>query len=345
MGKKHNLVGKYLGAMNVKFKIGFGAFVVFLSVLSACDKITNPIISKNTYSTLPSTPPDKVTKTTDSTTVKVLLEDYMGHFCVNCPAAVSVAEGLINSPSTGPHIVSMEVNAGYFADPANTKGGPLVPGGLPDTAYANDYRTAAGTAWTSQFLINNGGIMPQGMVNRIYYDGSNYDEDLQSGNWGTVVDSIMVTPQAASISMVDSCWLNKQIFGTQVTVSLKNPPAAGFNYYLQMVVVEDSVEDWQSDNSTSVQYFVHRFVLRSAINGDWGDELTFTGANVPVTKYYTFTSSNFRYNASAITQPPQVPARLWNMAHCYIVAFLYQRTNPPYGSRDYYVLQAQSLHI
>ena len=81
----------------------------------------------------------------------------------------------------------------------------------------------------------------------------------------------------------------------QVNVELKNPPTAGYTYYLQMVVVEDSVLDWQTNGGTSVQYFVHHFVLRSAINGPWGDAITFSGANTPVTKYYTFNSSKLTW--------------------------------------------------
>lgn len=330
------------GNKNQSGLIYFTLFAIGLLLICtvSCDKINNPIIAKNSYSSLPSTQPDHITSTNDSTSHKVLLEDYMGHFCTNCPAAVSAAEVLLNGPN-GNKIVSMEVNVGFDADTAGETGAPLVPPGLPDTAYKVDYTTAAGTAWDNTLVNSNTEGVPQGMVDRLYVDAS-YDNDLNYSNWGTIIDSIIATPQVASITMTDSCWLKQQIFGTAVSVTLKNTPVSGYTYFLEMAVVEDSVEDWQTNGGSAVQYFVHRYVLRSAINGPWGDELTLP-ANVPVTKYYTFTSSKFRYNASAISQPPQVPARLWNMAHCYIIAFLYQRNNG--GSHDYAVLQAQILHI
>ncbi len=325
--------------MKGAYKI-IGAGILMIAAAS-CDKITNPIIATTKYSALPNTPPDHVTHTTDSTITKVLLEDYMGHFCTNCPAAVSAAENILKSP-VGNQVVSMEVNVGFDADTAGEVGAPLVPPGLPDTAYKVNYITPAGTAWDNTLVnsINEG--VPQGMVNRIYYDG-NWSEDLQYSNWGTVVDSIAATPQLASITMADSCWIKQQIFGTQVTVALKNAPAPNYSYYLQMVLVEDSVLDWQTSGSTTIQYFVHRFVLRSAINGPWGDAINFQSANLPITKYYTFNSASFRYNNAAITTPPAVPARLFNMAHCYVIAFLYQRSNG--GTHDYYVLQSQILHL
>lgn len=323
--------------LNIIFSIGILA-------ISSCDKITNPIISQVTYSSLPNTPPDHVTQATDSTLTKVLLEDYMGHFCVNCANAAATAAGLQSE-----QVITMEVNYGYFADTAGTTGGPLLPGsGIPpgcDTAYFVNYNTSAGNAWGNIFM--DGGTfasMPQGMINRIYYD-ANYDEDIQYSNWGTVVDSLKAASQTAAITMVDSCWLKQQIFGTQVRVELLSNPTPGAAYYLQMVVVEDSVEDWQSTPSGAQQYFVHHFTLRSAINGSWGDQVTFSGVGMPVTKYYTFTSPNFRYNNASITQPPQVPARLWNMAHCYVIAFLYQYFGPSVTPHNYYVLQAQMVHI
>jgi len=319
----------------------FGVFVILLLVFASCDKISNPIIQTTKYSALPNTPPDHITQTTDTAITKILLEDYMGHFCTNCPSAVTAAENILKSPQ-GPQVVSMEVNVGFDADTAGEVGAPLVPPGLPDTAYKVDYTTTAGTAWDNALVNSNTLGVPQGMVNRIYYDG-NWGEDIQYSNWGTVVDSLAATPQLASISMVDSCWIKQQIFGTQVTVALKNSPTPNYSYYLQMVMVEDSVLDWQTSGGTSIQYFVHRFVLRSAINGSWGDAITFSAANTPVTKYYTFNSSKFRYNAGPMSTPPVVPARLWNMAHCYVIAFLYQRSNG--GAHDYYVLQAQILHL
>ncbi len=318
---------------------------IVLFAITSCDKVTNPIITITTYATLPTTPPDHITTSTNDNLTKVLLEDYMGHFCTNCPAAVTVADNILTAHPT--QVVSMEVNVGTEAYPATQKGAPNVPPGLADTAFYNNYITPAGTAW--DLVLTDCGTQgwPQGMVNRIYFDGKGGDGDIQPSNWPTAVDSIVATPQLATITMVDSSWIKQQIFGTQVTVSLNNAPASGYTYYLQMLVVEDSVADWQINGGTALQYYIHHFVLRSGINGLWGDQIAFSGSGVPVTKYYTFTSPSFRYNGTTLittTSPPALPAKLWNMAHCYVIAFLYQRTNG-HGPRDYYVLQSQILHI
>ena len=315
--------------------------IIFLCFfIATCDKVAVPLkATSGPAPTLPTTSPDFVNHTTDSTVHKVLLEDYMGHFCTNCPAAVTIAEGVV-SGSSG-HVISMEVNVGYDADPAGITGAPLVPPGLPDTAYKNDYRNSAGTGWDSALVNTAVEGVPQGMVSRMYVD-ANYDQDITPGNWGTIADTIYNAPLLASITMVDSGWIKQQIFGTAVTVTLKNTISSGAQYFLQLVLVEDSVLDWQTNSGTPIQYYAHRNVLRSSLNGLWGDQISLT-TGVPVTKYYAFTSANFRYNSANITTPPQVPARLWNMAKCSVIAFLYQRTG---GTKnDFYILQAQILHL
>jgi len=341
----YNLVGKYFGSMRFPvFCIG-----LLLLAVTSCDKVTNPIIATTKYATLPTTTPDHITMSTGDNLTKVLLEDYMGHFCTNCPAAVTVADGILSGPN-GNQVVSMEVNVGYEADTAHTKGGPAVPGGLPDTAFKNNYITTAGTAWDA--ALTDCGVQgwPQGMIDRHGYNNppGPGSPDVQYSDWADSVSTILTTtPQVASISMVDSCWIKQQIFGTQVKVALNNAPTTGYTYYLQMAVVEDSIADWQINGGTALQYYIHHFVLRSDINGSWGNEITFTGAGIPVTNYYTFTSTNFRYNGTSLittTSAPAVPAKLWNMAHCYVIAFLYQRTNGNLGS-DYKVLQAQIVHL
>lgn len=319
------------------------ALIVIVSlVFASCDKINNPIVQKPGNATLPNTPPDHVSKTSDSTSHKVLLEDYMGHFCTNCPAAIAEAENLL-AGTNGSKIVMTEVNVGYFADTAGEPGGPLLPPSLPAGAYKIDYRTQAGNDWDARFVSSGTLGLPQGMVDRVYYSGPG-TPDIQYSNWGTVIDSIVATPQTASITMADSSWYSKQVFGTAITTTLKNAPAPGTSYYLEVLLVEDSIVDWQTDGGSFVQYFLHRNVLRTALNGSYGDSLSLS-AGVPITKYYAFTSPKFIYNSAPIssgTPPPVVPTQ-WNMDHCYVLAFLYQRNNGAHN--DYYVLQAQMLHI
>jgi len=126
-----------------------------------------------------------------------------------------------------------------------------------------------------------------------------------------------------------------------ITTTLK-APQAGAKYYLVVALAEDSIFDWQDSINVDVRYYLKRMTMRTAINDGghgFGDSLS--AISSPQTLHYVYASPKFAYNG-AITVPPQVPPRYWNMAHIYIVAFVYQRVN---GKNDYLVLQAQQLHI
>jgi len=80
---------------------------------------------------------------------KVLLEDYTGHLCVNCPEAAVIAHNL--EGLYGGKLIVMAVHAGMFAAPSATGD------------FTADYTTPAGDTWNNEFGITSN---PNGMVNR-----------------------------------------------------------------------------------------------------------------------------------------------------------------------------------
>lgn len=128
-----------------------------------------------------------------------------------------------------------------------------------------------------------------------------------------------------------------------ITVKLK-APQAGTHYWLVAAIVEDSIFDWQDSLNIDVQYYLKRMTLRAVVNGNgsgWGDSLS---ANTsPQTKYYNYSNDTAFAYSSPVNKPPIVPPYHWNMAHMYVVAFVYQRTDN--HIKDYLVLQAQRLHF
>jgi hypothetical protein len=132
---------------NFKILFLFFALVIFFS---ACEKIT---------------PPYKESKGggNDTTGVlkNVLLEDYTGHTCVNCPTAAVIAHDLKNL--YGDRLIVMAVHAGYFADPH--------PG-----IFENDYRTQAGNEWNTFFGFQN---YPSGLIDRVPNAPGDYSALIQ----------------------------------------------------------------------------------------------------------------------------------------------------------------------
>jgi hypothetical protein len=304
--------------------------LVLVIGMSSCDKVDRPFKTGSGTSNLPTSAPTYVT--TDSTTMnvyKLLLEDCTAHFCTNCPTAAADAEALMTT--YGNKIVMMQDNMGALAYPPGSKSGILLQPGIPSYAYANYYVCDADSAWDAYFGISAQGL-PQGMINRADYTGAgNGSVTMQDFLWTDTVSAFLAahpTPQA-TINIVDSCWVPQRIIGTAVTVNFKT--ALSGNYQLELVIIQDSIIDWQTNGgSQKDSTFVHRNVLRGAFNyNPWGDPIASNpSAGSSFTKYYSYD----------FVKGENGKAASWNMANCYVVAFVY-------NAATYRVVQADMVRI
>src|SRR5688572_2993743 len=114
----------------------------------SCDKVKNPIVPKETV-----VGSDFVTNNNFSVseTKKMLLEDYTGMKCTNCPRAAETAEDMVNNVYQEDLIV-VAVHSGGFA--------------IPDLIYKPDFRTNTGDVWKEHFGVTS---YPSGIVNRKNY--------------------------------------------------------------------------------------------------------------------------------------------------------------------------------
>jgi hypothetical protein len=317
--------------------------LVLLCILS-CDKITNPVINKGGSVTIPITPPTHVDSTTftDDALLKVLVEDYTAHRCPNCPAASLQCENLIKSlsPSQQAQCIFIECNVSTLAKSS----------GPPSVHYWNDYMNLADSNWNNTFINGDINGMPGTMVDRLYYSGNaGGQNDLYSYKDVSVpFDSLVgINPsatmnQTVNIHIVDSMYAPPtSTLSMDITTKLLHPNTAN-KYYLVVTLVEDSIFDEQDSISNYVPYYLKRMTMRTAVNTNGsgvGDTISaFTTA--PQTLHYAYSNvTRFAYKSLPIVQP--VLPWLWNMAHMYIVAFVYQT-----GSvNNQMVLQVQRLHL
>src|SRR5204862_7030097 len=95
-------------------------------------------------------------------TRKILIEDYTGFKCGNCPAGASILYNQLK-PIYGNDLITIAVHA----SPSNTFTEPSPPASLPPNApagsYSTDFRTPAGEAWLAFFNVS---ANRNGMVSR-----------------------------------------------------------------------------------------------------------------------------------------------------------------------------------
>lgn len=267
------------------FKLGITLILGAFSFLS-CDKIDKPI---QTSSTTPTDTNNVVL------TRKVLLEDYTGHQCGNCPAAALVAENLYKQNNG--KVIAIAIHAGFF-----TK---------TNATYPTSYTNTVGNDWdgVSGFNVSGTGN-PNGMVNRKDFGGGVIQKESK---WPASVASALLEPYILGIELTrtyDAATRKLNITATsKFKVAYPNPTK------LSVVLTEDSIIGDQKDYSKTpdhVPNYVFMHMLRGAVNGSWGETIKTTeaAANDVITKTY----SNFDINNN------------FNDKHIYVIAFVYDET-------------------
>lgn len=221
-------------------------------------------------------------------TKKVLLEDYTGHTCPNCPTASRLAISL-QELYEGKLIV-MSVHAGFFAEPL----------GVP---FDDDFRSEAGSSWNDQFGISS---YPKGMINRIEKGGSNI---FDHGTWSSTVAELIDDPAVASLKIATDYNMTDRKLDIGLTSKLLTDTTGKFK--VQVCIIEDSIVGAQKDGTKIIQDYVHRHVLREAVNTPSGSDLVSGGGQDLLNTEYTH-SFSLTLNSAYVDN------------HCTVVAWIFR---------------------
>ncbi len=244
-----------------------------IAYLWGCDKIEEPY-TKNTGSfdtaacPVPEFPAVTVLKK------RVLLEDYTGHTCVNCPKAAIMAHNL--KETHGDQLVLLAVHAGFFAKPAT--------GG--DFTY--DFRSVAGTAWDDFFGIGNVGN-PNGMVNRIGYPNNHI---TAPAGWGAAVSNALVSQPEVDLQIINEYDSTERKLCTHIKTRFIS--TIDRNLKLIVVLTESGIIQPQKNNDADagevpiIYNYVHNHVLRAGINSTWGNQVAEVDTPNPESVVKTF---------------------------------------------------------
>ncbi|MBO5957184.1 MAG: Omp28-related outer membrane protein [Bacteroidales bacterium] len=194
----------------------------------------------------------------------VLIEEFTGRLCVNCPYGHIIANTIVND------------NPGR-AWAVNIHGGAYAP-----TSYPN-FNTSHADAIINGFNVS---AYPQGVVNR----STSYA--LSRGDW--TVEANQQLEQMAECNVGGRVVINKKT--RMATLSLEvyyTANSMANKNYLTVMMLQDSVSGYQQGGSTNPAQmvdgqYVHMHVLRDVVTPLWGDEIIPTTAGTLVTKTYSY---------------------------------------------------------
>lgn len=215
----------------------------------------------------------------------VLIEDFTGQKCVNCPPANDEIEKLQEQYGADT-VIAVGIHSGGFGFAGNKK----YPVGLmTDTGneYYYTYR------WASQ---------PWGLINRTQNSGTPAD-------WGTLVYNEIQKKAPVSITISNAYDANTRTATIDVSMLGINSVSGK----LQVWVIEDGIVAMQyQPNGSITENYVHNHVFRAAVNGTWGEDVS-VDEGATVSKLYTLTLDDkwvaenvsivaFVYNSDGVQQ-------------------------------------------
>ncbi len=230
------------------------SIIILSGILSGCDKVEFP----NEGETL--TPP--------LNSRRVLLKDFTGHTCLNCPGAAVIANELAADFPDHVTVISIHPDLQGLSTPVpNTDG-----------SYNTDWRTPEGSNFQSIYGVTQ---IPVGVVSGV---SNEFGILWPSLSWRSLIEEVIFEDRQVSIDslqiLYDSDTRNMSVSG-----SLEFKTTLSGQYNLVLATVENNIIDWQlngSDNSPSdpafpggdVENYVHKHVLRNHLNGVFGEEIS-----------------------------------------------------------------------
>lgn len=241
-------------------------------IILACTAVSCDKVSPTEYLQ----PQNTIADTLTNETRTVVVENFTGHQCGNCPAGSDVAQAVRQSFPLNSIVYS--VHAGFFANPSSS--------GL----YATDYRNPTSTELDQFFKVTPVGN-PNGMINRRNFRESNHI--VRPDNWISQCRDILAMDVIAALDMQLEFTPSNRAINLITSVNFRQALSNGTS--IAFYVIEDSLQSTQKDyrvaaNSGDVTNYVHRKVLRGSFNGAFGENLlpsATSGESVSVTKQYS----------------------------------------------------------
>lgn len=220
---------------------------------------------------------------TDTVSVRalqaVLIEDFTGQQCANCPTATEEIEKL-----TTQYGDSLVIGVGVHSGPFGFAGNDRIPGFMTD--LGNEYYNH----WGIQ-------VQPMGVVNRrpSQQGGSQYS------SWAATVRGELQNLSSVALRL-DNAYDEAARTLTIHTSAIGCTGKGSTSGKLQLWLTEDSIVALQQmpDGSYNSNY-MHQHVLRDAVNGSWGEAITVAeGDTTRTTHTYTLNEKWVAKNVSVV---------------------------------------------
>jgi len=264
---------------------------VLLAITISCNKIDTSKEVFNIMRPVEVTPYDpEYAKTVIQ---KIYVEEFTGHTCIFCPAGAQELKEIMNEDPT---VIATAIHCTSLANPG---------GG----AFTNNYKTPMGDVLCNDFNIKG---LPKATINRMEIGTNQWG--MAPTQWRNTIAGIDRNNVKAGIQL--QCTVNEaqQEIEAKVDVTiikeLPNP------VQICLILQQDSIISGQIDsNSQPINNYIHKHMLRTGFNGNYGTRLTSNGIVSAQYKYSTI----FKLSYTNTFPYSHIPIVIKN---CSIIAYL-----------------------
>lgn len=249
---------------------------------------------------------------------KVLLEDFTGHRCGNCPRAAEKIEDILGSSPYSEHVIPVAVHG---------DGGDFNAFDPNADMFYYDFTTPEGIDLDRSFGVSAKGL-PNGLINRTEY---NNNVVVGYPNWQAAIDVALAEDPVAWVDVHAAYMVtDKNYINIEARVKMLESYPNPIN--VNVILVENNIVNWQIDYSTdpkTIENYVHKHVMRynhetfnHNLYGTWGIDLSATTAGTDEIKRVSTTLNGTD----------------WNVDNMYAIAYIYDATTKE-------VLQVNEVHV
>ena len=272
----------------------------FILIIISCDVVEGPY-EIDTGGIIP----------TDTNTYvkKILIEDFTGHTCQNCPSAARELEAIHDL--YGNQIIGIAIHV------SKTFARPYPPSQAPNYQY--DFRTKWGKEWDDLFSISEIGL-PGGMINRIGYPT---EHRLGKDEWLSRVITELEKEIDFGISITTNITGNEG----EITVNTEILNNINGDYNLVVCLSESNIINWQKDGAEDIEDYEHNHALRSILCDEkLSDSSNYTTADKieKIISINLSTTEQFNINYSLNTaELGNGNAGDWDASNMSVIAYIY----------------------
>lgn len=245
-----------------------------------CDKVENPVPENSGQYDVSLYPGNYGSEyvypefsSSNNTVKNILIEDFTGHQCGNCPQAATIAKDIEASNQGRVFVASVHAGAGgysnfqYFTTLDDNK--------YPK--YNRDFTTESGLTYAVDIQGMSGN--PMGMINRVAPQGTN-NKWISTSEWQNRVNAIIQESEAPKVNIQLEVNYFEETSSLFTHVYTESTTDLEGDYSLILYAIAKEVVDWQTDYSMfpkDVEFYKHYNVHMGNINGTWGSTI-FSGS-------------------------------------------------------------------